>query len=542
MDCCELATFYRRSGEGTNLLLPAILNIRFALLRSNHVLRIPARRRLALTRARDAPHMAPMPAPTKPARPRFDSRLLEGPIVRSLFVLAVPIMAANILQVAYQLVDAFWVGRLGAAAVAAVSVTLPLMFVLVAAGMGFAIAGTTLIAQYTGAGDHDMVDHVAAQTLLTILVISILLAAIGFAAAPWLLHRMDVAPDVYANALAFIRVIFAALPLMFVYAMAQALMRGVGEVRAPLFIVATTVVVNFILDPILIFGKFGAPAWGVVGAAVATVISQALAAAIALRLLFGGRYGIHVHWKDFRPDFAFVRRAFLLGYPASIEQSMRGVGMTVMTFLITTFGTVVTASFGVGTNVANVVVIPAMGFSMATSTLVGQNIGAGNVARAERVARLSALITFVSLTAIGVLCIVFAPHIVRFFVPKSPAVIAEGARLIRIMAWSFGFVGLQFALLGVLRAAGEMVPAMMTSLVSQWVLQIPLAWFLSQHTPLGADGLWWAMPAANIATSIIAGFLFLRGTWKTKRLLHRPTLVEKEQEVVEEQAQMEGSL
>jgi len=121
-------------------------------------------------------------------------------------------------------------------------------------------------------------------------------------------------------------------------------------------------------------------------------------------------------------------------------------------------------------------------------------------------------------------------------------VIGEGAHLIRIMAWSFGFVGLQFALLGVLRAAGEMVPAMMTSLISQWVLQIPLAWFLSQHTPLGADGLWWAMPAANVATSVIAGALFLRGTWKTKRLVRKPTLVEKEQEEVEEQAQMEGSL
>ena len=101
----------------------------------------------------------------------FDPRLLEGSIVRSLFLLALPIMGANILQVAYQIVDAFWVGRLGAAAVAAVSITMPVMFVLIAAGMGFAIAGTTLIAQYTGARDHEMVDHVAAQTLLAIVAV-----------------------------------------------------------------------------------------------------------------------------------------------------------------------------------------------------------------------------------------------------------------------------------------------------------------------------------------------------------------------------------
>ena len=470
-------------------------------------------------------------------RRSFDPRLLEGSIVRSLVLLAVPIMGANILQVAYQLVDAFWVGRLGAAAVAAVSITMPLMFVLIAAGMGFAIAGTTLIAQYTGARDHKMVDHVAAQTLLTILAVSVVLGALGFALAPWLLYLMGVTPDVYRNALSFIRVVFIALPFTFLYAMVQALMRGVGEVKVPLYIVAGTVVVNFFLDPILIFGRFGAPAMGVTGAAIATLIAQLMAAIVALWVLFGGRFGIHVRWRDFKPDFAFVKRAFLLGYPASIEQSARAVGMTLMTFLIVSFGTIVTASFGVATNVINVALIPAMGFSMATSTLVGQNIGAGNISRAEKTARLSALVTFIALSLLGLVCSLLATPIVRFFVPQSPQVIAEGAHLLRIVSWSFGFVGLQFALLGVLRAAGEMLAAMTTSLVSQWLLSLPLAYLLSKHTALGADGLWWALPLSNIVTACIAGALFLWGPWKTRKLTGRPSLAV-QQEVVEEQAQM----
>jgi putative MATE family efflux protein len=470
-------------------------------------------------------------------RRSFDPRLLEGSIVRSLVLLAVPIMGANILQVAYQLVDAFWVGRLGAAAVAAVSITMPLMFVLIAAGMGFAIAGTTLIAQYTGARDHKMVDHVAAQTLLTILAVSVALGGLGFALAPWLLHLMGVTPEVFRNALSFIRVIFIALPFTFLYAMVQALMRGVGEVKVPLYIVAGTVVVNFFLDPILIFGRFGAPAMGVTGAAVATLIAQLMAAIVALWVLFGGRFGIHVRWRDFKPDFAFVKRAFLLGYPASIEQSARAVGMTLMTFLIVSFGTIVTASFGVATNVINVALIPAMGFSMATSTLVGQNIGAGNISRAEKTARLSALVTFIALSLLGLVCSLLATPIVRFFVPQSPQVIAEGAHLLRIVSWSFGFVGLQFALLGVLRAAGEMLAAMTTSLVSQWLLSLPLAYLLSKHTALGADGLWWALPLSNIVTACIAGALFLWGPWKTRKLTGRPSLAV-QQEVVEEQAQM----
>jgi putative MATE family efflux protein len=479
-----------------------------------------------------------MSDPKRAARRASDPRLLQGSIPRALFLLAVPIMGANILQVAYQVIDAFWVGRLGASAVASVSITMPVMFVLVAAGMGFAIAGTTLIAQYTGARDHKMVDHVAAQTLVTIVAVSIVLGAIGYTITPWLLHLMKVTPDVYGQALAFMRLIFVALPFTFLYAMGQALMRGVGEVKAPLYIVAGTVFVNFCLDPVLIFGLFGFPAMGVAGAAIATLISQMIAAGIVLRLLFGGRYGIHVHWRDFAPDFAFVKRAFLLGYPASIEQSARGLGMTVLTFLIVSFGTVVTASFGVGANVFNVVIIPAMGFSMATSTLVGQSIGAGNLARAEQVAKLAATITFASLTAVGLLCILIAPNIVRFFIPEDPRVVKEGAAYIRIVAWSFGFIGLQYAMMGVLRASGEMIPAMTISLVSQWVIQIPLAFALSKYAGLGVDGVWWSTPIANVATAIIAGLWFARGTWKTRRLIAQ-TPLRIEQEAVEEQAQME---
>src|SRR5580765_1403630 len=202
-----------------------------------------------------------MSDPKRAARRAFDPRLLEGSIPRALFLLAIPIMGANILQVAYQVIDAFWVGRLGAAAVASVSITMPVMFVLVAAGMGFAIAGTTLIAQYTGARDHKMVDHVAAQTLVTIVAISIVLGGIGYAITPLLLHLMGVAPEVYRGALWFMRIVFITLPFTFIYAMSQALMRGVGEVKAPLYIVAGTVVINFVLDPVLIFGWFGFPAW-----------------------------------------------------------------------------------------------------------------------------------------------------------------------------------------------------------------------------------------------------------------------------------------
>ncbi|HEY4124513.1 MAG TPA: MATE family efflux transporter, partial [Rhizomicrobium sp.] len=250
-----------------------------------------------------------MPPPSAPHR-HYDPRLLEGSIVRSLVLLAVPIMGANILQVAYQLIDAFWVGRLGADAVAAVSVSMPIIFLSIAAGMGFAIAGTTLIAQYVGAGDRAMVDHVAAQTLLAIIAVSVILGAIGFVLAPHILDLMGVTPQVHAAANSFLRISFISLPFMFAYFMFQSLLRGVGQVTVPLYIVAATVVVNFVLDPILIFGKFGFPALGVTGAALATLTAQGLAAAAGIGLLVSGRYGIKLTAHAMRPDFTFIKRAF----------------------------------------------------------------------------------------------------------------------------------------------------------------------------------------------------------------------------------------
>lgn len=468
------------------------------------------------------------------ARRAFDTRLLEGPIVRSLFLLAVPIMGANILQIAYQLIDAFWVGRLGAVGVAAVSVSMPILFVMISAGIGFAVAGSILIAQYAGAGDLKMIDHVAAQTLLTVIGMSVVLGGLGVALAPYLLMMMQVTPAVDAAALAFLRVSLAAMPFVFAYIMFQSLLRGVGQVTVPLYIIAGTVFANFWLDPVLIFGKFGFPAMGVMGAAVATMIAQGLAAAIGIALLFSGRYGIRLRWAAFRPDIAFMKRAFRLGYPASIEQSARGLGMTVMTFLITSFGTIATASYGVGMNVLNVIVIPAMGFSMATATLVGQNIGNDNIPRAERAAHVAALITFSTLSAVGVLTFVFATQLVGFFVPGDTAVITEGARFIRTVSWSFGFLGLQFALAGVLRASGNMMAAMMISLLSLWVLRFPLAYLLALRGGMGLDGLWWAFPASNVATAVIAGIWFARGDWKTRRLIERTPEEEDEAAVAEQ--------
>lgn len=452
--------------------------------------------------------------------------LLEGPILKSLLKLAVPIMLANILQAAYQLVDAFWVGRLGGAAVAAVSVSTPVIFLTMAIGIGLAIAGSVLIAQYFGAGNQKMVNHVAAQTLLMVISISVVLAVIGFCLSPYFLTALHVAPDVYNDALGFIRISFVGLVFNFSFMVFQAIMRGVGRAVLPVFIVLGTVILNFALDPLFIFGWHFIPAMGVKGAAAATVGTQSIALIIGFVILFRGRHDIHLHLHDFKPDKTHIKRAFKIGMPSSIEQSTRAIGMTAMTFLVVPFGTNITAAYGAGSNLVQLIMIPALGLSMAISTLVGQNVGAGNMPRATRIARLGAFLGFAMLTVLGVLGYAFAPQLISFFVPHNPEVIQGGAVFLRIIALSWGFLGLQLCLIGVLRATGNTVLPMIIAIISQWVLQFPIAYILSHHTNLMQKGIWLAFPVSSVVTAIITLIIYSKGNWKKKQIISRTQKLE----------------
>lgn len=464
---------------------------------------------------------------------------LEGSIPRALVTLAIPIMLANLLQTGYQLTDAFWVGRLGASAVAAISVSFPVTFLVIALGSGLAMAGATMAAQYVGAGRQDMVNHVAAQTMLMVVITSIVFGAIGFVLAPALLHLLGVAPDVYSGALGFLRVSFVGILFVFMYAMFQALMRGVGQTRVPLMIVAGTVLLNFVLDPLFIFGWGPVPGRGVMGAAYATLVTQALAAGLGMLVFLRGQHGIALAWRGFRPDPVYLKRAFFLGLPGSVELSTRALGLMVMSFLVASFGTLAIATYGVGSNILQVITIPVMGIAMAVATLVGQNIGAGNTARAERITWLGTCASFVLLTLLGGVAWLCAPWLVRFFIPDDPAVIAGGAHFIRIMCLAWGGIGIQLCIVSAFRASGNMLSAMIIAMVSQWMIQFPLAYVLAKHTALGPDGLWWSFPVTNVAVALVSVAWFARGSWKTVRLTEDDRQMA---EVAKETMVEEGSL
>ena len=249
------------------------------------------------------------------------------------------------------------------------------------------------------------------------------------------------------------------------------------------------------------------------GAAWATIGSQGIAGVVGMLILFSGRYGVYLRARHVAPDRALVARILRLGVPASIQQSTRALGIAVMMLHVASFGTTVIASYGIGSRILSFVIIPAMGLAMATSTVVGQNVGALKNERAALAARLGMIAAFVGLTGAGVVLWLFADPIVRAFVPSEPEVIEIGARFLRIMSPAFGFFGIQMVMSGALAGAGNTMAAMALAIVSFWVLRFPVAWVLAVPGGLGPEGIFWSFPISNVLAAMVAVAWFLRGTW-----------------------------
>lgn len=451
------------------------------------------------------------------------ANLTEGSIFRSLIMLAVPIIFANILQTAYQLIDTFWLGRLGANAVAAVSISFPMLFLTLSIGSGLTLAGTVIVAQFKGADNQRMVNYSSSQTMLLIFVLSVVLAIIGYTAAEPMMRLIGAGPEILGDSVSYFKISSFGFVFLFMFFCFQSLMRGIGNVMLPVYIVLGTVLLNAVLDPLFIYGWGPIPGKGVEGAAIASIITQGISALIGIWILLRGKSGIKISFSDMYFDWNAIKRIFRLGFPASVEQSTRALGMTMMVVLVTSFGSEIVAAYGIGARINSFIIVPALGLAIATTSLVGQNIGALKIKRAEQVANLSTRLGFFVLTGAGILMFLFAETLVGFFIPDDPDVIRDGALYIKIMAPSFGFLGVQQVLNGVFNGAGFTKASMFISILSLWIIRFPLAYFLAFETSLGHVGIWWAFPISNFVAAVVAFSYFKTGYWKLRVFKKRRT-------------------
>ncbi|MCG2419691.1 MATE family efflux transporter [Aequorivita sp. F47161] len=456
------------------------------------------------------------------------NKFTEGRIISSLLSLALPIIFANILQSAYQLIDTFWLGRLGADAVAAVSLSFPLLFLVLSLGAGLTLAGTVMVARYKGAENQPMVDFSSSQSVFLILLTSVILAIISYFSAGPLMNIIGAGPDIIDDSVLYFKVSSLGFVFLFLFFIFQSLMRGIGNVMLPAYIVLFTVILNAVLDPLFIYGYGPVQGYGVAGAAVASVVTQAVAAAIGLIILFRGRHGIKISLASMYFNMMNLKRTFKLGLPASIEQSTRALGMTFMMVIVTSFGSDIVAAYGIGARMLSFIVIPALGLGIATTSLVGQNIGALKIKRAEKAANLSAKVAFFGFTGLGLIMFLVAEPLTAFFIPEDTQVIHDGALFIKIMSLSFGLLGLQQVMNGTFNGAGFTKASMFISIMTLWIVRFPLAYLLSYTFEMGPEGIWWSFPISNLVAGIVAFSYFKTGYWKKRVIRDRSFLTAQE--------------
>lgn len=452
-------------------------------------------------------------------------------IIKSILMIAIPIVFVNILQVMYSLIDTFWVGKLGANAIAAISISFPILFLMMAFANGITVAGSVFVSQYKGKNDKESISKFSGQTMLVVVGISLILSVIGYFAAEPLLRLVGATDEIMKDAIGYLQVSFLGLASTFVFFVFQSLMRGVGEVKKATYIIFSGVFLNLITVPLFVFGKFGIPAMGVTGSAIATIICQTLGSLIALYLLFISKKNeIHISMKDLIPDIKFIKQIFKVGIPSSIEQIVRSSGMILMIFTVTAFGTVLTAAYGLGSRMSMFVVIPALGFMIATSVLVGQAIGSGDKKRAEEVAKKAATMAFISLSIISILFFVFAKQIVGVFIQNDPIVTDISITFMKFLAVTFGMMGVSMTFMGAFVGSGNTILSM-TLTTLQLLVNFIVALVLSKFTPLGYMGIFWSYPIAAITMFIIAIIIFIKGDWKDKKItedVKRKEIVENE--------------
>ena len=450
------------------------------------------------------------------------SSITEGGLARPLFRLAWPIVMLQVLQVAYNVADTLWLGRLSADAVGALSLAFPLVFLMISIAGGFTAAGSILVAQYTGARSEGSAGEVAGQTLSFVGLLSVVLGAVGFAFTDAMLGLLPSSPatgiEIVPLAADYMRVFFLGMPFLFGFFVFEALMRGYGNTRTPMRLMLVSVVLNVVLDPILIFGWLGFPALGIEGAALATVFSRGVATALGLYVLFVAGAGPDVSLAHLVPDPGYIRDIVRLGVPTALEQSTSALAMITLTAMVVTFAPPVVAAYGLGNRLVSIVFLPAMGLGRATNTMVGQNLGARKADRAERAVHFATLASVVVLLGAALVAALVPEPIVGAFLttgtPDALATIAYASDYLRIRSVEFVFIGVLQVLLGAFRGAGNTKTALAFSLVALWIGRVPTVYYLAFVAGFGPRGVWIGMALGHVVGAVAAGAWFTRGTWK----------------------------
>jgi len=420
-------------------------------------------------------------------------------------------------QSATQIVDTYWVGKLGSAALAAVTISITLRWVINSLANGLGIGGMSVAARRIGAREKAQADHATWQAVLLAIFVSLVLGALGTLVAAPTLRILGADADVLAMGVSYLRILFGGLFTLVLIFVINSLLRGAGEARLALWVLVLSQGLTFVLDPFLIFGWGPFPVLGVSGSAWASVLGFGAGALLQMAILLSGRARIAINVRNLWPDLPLMWHIVKIALPSTVQMTLRATSRLAILAIIGLYGTFATAGFGVANRVLLIALIPGFGLGNAAATLVGQSLGALQPRRAERSAWWVVAYSISLLAAFALVFFAFASPLVAFFDPTLE-VVDLGSQALHIIAPSLIFSAIGVVLARGFDGAGNTVPAMFVNLLTLWGLEVPLSYGLSQWTGLGITGVWVGRALANTANGLVFAFWFRLGRWKRREV------------------------
>lgn len=448
--------------------------------------------------------------------------ITEGNVLRNVLYMGIPSMIGFGAMTIYGLTDIYWVGRLGTAHVAAVTLFSAIAWVLGSTNQIVGTGSVALISRRYGERDYEATRDVIRQTLLLKVMIAAVMAAVGLLIVPRVLTLMNAEHEACGYAITYASVYLYGLPFMFSSYTIYTALRGVGDAPKAMYIMLTSTCLNVVLDPIFMFDHIPVPGLervpglglGIAGAALATVLAATVAVGIGLYVLAAGRSNITVPmWRRFHPRIGVMLQILGIGGPAGLNSIMRSMAHWFVTTLVATFGTVVVAAYGFAGRIMELGILFGVGLNLGVSAMVGQNLGANKKDRAHEAVVKATLLVMGITAALGAVEFVFAREIVGFFT-RDTDVIATGIPLVRLLAVAQIWIAMHIAMSAAFWGSGDTWPPTIIAGVVEWGVQIPLILVAIHVLRTTELGVWWAMFAASCIEILMTFVWFQRGHWK----------------------------
>ena len=434
----------------------------------------------------------------------------QGNIFKQLIVFSGPIILANFLQTSFQLVDSLWIGNLlGANALGAVAVSGTIIFTMLSFVIRLNNATLTILSQQIGRNDKEGLKKYLNAFVVVLTAFALVFSIVGYVFSEQMLTLLGTPAEQLPLAKSYLQITFIGILFLFGYNFISTVLRAIGDSKSPLRFVMIAVVLNTFLDPLFISG-FNL---GIEGAAIATILSQGLA------FLYGMFYVLRNKLVPFQipylPKFSEVKLILNLGIPAGLQMSVISAGSAAIMSVVTMFGSAVVGGFGAAQRIDSISMLPAHALGTAVNSMAGQNIGKQNWKRVHEIAKYGLMYNLAIMSLIGVIVFIFAEYLVMMFI-REQASVAFATTYLRIMAFCFPLLGINFILNGVVRASGAMYQVLVLNIISFWVLRYPLTFLFAKL--LGDIGIAVGHGVSFLISSILAAGYYKFGKWKEKEL------------------------